>query len=172
VNNIKTIFFICVITLSLSSFADDLFGYVYKVVDGDTVWIKSFDQNNKNLYTKFKVRLVGIDAPEINQYYGLVAKNFLKTRIFNKKVAIQDYGIDRYDRMLAKILLNDVDINALMIETGHAWFYKKYKRSLSLEDQQKYLELENNARNNKIGLFANSDYYIEPWKWRKNKSKN
>jgi len=47
-----------------------------------------------------------------------------------------------------------------MIDTGHAWHYKKYSKSPALAS------LESTARANGLGLWA-SDGLVAPWTFRK-----
>ena len=43
-------------------------GVVQRVVDGDTIHVETIDGK------KYKVRLLGIDAPELSQPYGMASK--------------------------------------------------------------------------------------------------
>ena len=63
------------------SYADQYEGRVIKVIDGDTIWVKT---NNKHI----KIRLSYIDAPELKQTYGVRSKNFLTNLILDKNVQI------------------------------------------------------------------------------------
>ena len=63
------------------------------VVDGDTI--------KGNLDSKrITIRLVEIDAPEMDQPFGVESKRFLKKLIENKKVTLISEGKDRYGRTL------------------------------------------------------------------------
>ena len=90
----------------------DFTAKVQRVVDGDTVHVE--DEAGK----KFKVRLTGIDAPEQNQPYGLASTYHLRGLLLNKFVLLESkpkkgkpYSVDRYKRVLAKIILDGRDIN-------------------------------------------------------------
>lgn len=163
----KTLFILFIFTYTIFSQSSSIIiAKVTKVVDGDTIYVfSSYDNLIK------KVRLVGIDAPEMDQPYGIDSKIALENYISNKNIRIYDYGLDKYDRMLGKVIFNGKDINSLMIKNGHAWLYKKYKKSLNPYDQSYYSELENNAQNSKLGIFENPGF-IEPWVWRRNKRIN
>ena len=50
----------------------DITGKVVKVSDGDTIWVLDTKK-------KVKVRLLGIDAPEIKQAFGEESKMILAT---------------------------------------------------------------------------------------------
>ena len=68
-------YLICIFLLiPFTSFADQYRAKVIKVIDGDTIWVKS---KNKHI----KIRLSYIDAPELKQVYGVRSKNFLSKLI-------------------------------------------------------------------------------------------
>ena len=60
---------ILLLIICAPSYADQYEGRVIKVIDGDTIWVKS---NNKHI----KIRLSYIDAPELKQTHGVRSKNF------------------------------------------------------------------------------------------------
>ena len=133
---------------------------VLKVIDGDTIYIKS-DNGRK------KVRLRHIDAPEIRQSYGKEAKIFLDKQIDGKKIIVNSDYKDRYGRDIGDIFVYNNDeaiyINAKLIKSGHAWVYKSYRKNTYL------MNLENFARENMLGLWKDKSA-IEPWVFRaKNK---
>ena len=133
---------------------------VLKVIDGDTIYIKS---NNG----RKKVRLRHIDAPEIRQSYGKEAKIFLDKQIDGKKIIVNSDYKDRYGRDIGDIFVYNNDeaiyINAKLIKSGHAWVYKSYRKNTYL------MNLENFARENMLGLWKDKSA-IEPWEFRsKNK---
>ena len=133
---------------------------VLKVIDGDTIYIKS-DNGRK------KVRLRHIDAPEIRQSYGKEAKIFLDKQIDGKKIIVNSDYKDRYGRDIGDIFVYNNDeaiyINAKLVKSGHAWVYKSYRKNTYL------MNLENFARENMLGLWKDK-FAIEPWVFRaKNK---
>lgn len=124
---------------------------VVKISDGDTITILQ----NK---TQIKVRLFGIDAPELKQPYGKKSKQFLASLIAGQVVEVEPRGKDRYKRTLGIIHYKGQDINAQMVLNGYAWAYVKYSRI--------YVDQEKTARENKRGLWQSSDP-TPPWEWRK-----
>jgi micrococcal nuclease len=104
---------------------------VVKVVDGDTIELK-IGENTES------VRLIGIDAPEIEgktKEKGIESKNYLKSLIGTEKVRLEadetQDDRDIYDRLLRYVFLkNGKMINKIMIETKMAkeyTFRTKYK---------------------------------------------
>ena len=69
--------------------------------------------------------------------------------------------IDDYGRIVGKVYVNDLDVNAEMIKQGHAWVFRRYAKDKSL------YELEQAARENQLGLWAlPKEQRMPPWKWR------
>ena len=139
------------------SFADQYTAKVIKVIDGDTIWVKS---ENKHI----KIRLSYIDAPELKQIYGIRSRDFLINLVLDKNVQINTSKKDRYNRHLGEVyILNEKEsifVNAKMIKSGNAWVYKKYRDNLYLTN------LENHAKVNQMGLWSEEDI-TEPWIYRR-----
>jgi len=145
----------------------DFTAKVLRVVDGDTIYVEV------EAGKKFKVRLTGIDAPEQNQPYGLESTYHLKKLLLNKLVLLKSkpkkgkpYSLDRYKRVLAKIIFDGKDINLSQVLGGYAWHYKRYQKQQSPSDRESYSQAELNAKKNKLGLWGEKKP-IAPWKWRK-----
>ena len=140
----------------LSSF---LFGFTslenIRVVDGDTIRAEAKGK-------EIKIRLVEIDAPEINQPFGAQSKNFLNRLLNEKDVTLISQGEDRYGRTLGEIYANGESANALMIKSGFAWVYDRYVKDSSLYKYQDQAKAEN------LGLWQ-AENPIAPWVWRKQK---
>lgn len=133
---------------------------VVKVADGDTFT----GLNKKN--EQVKVRIYALDAPEKNQPYGTVSKDYLSELIFGQKVMIKDMGTDRYGRVLGIVYTADKrDVTEAMIAAGLAWHYKSYDKS---NRYVLYENLEEEARLKKTGLWSDPSP-IAPWEWRAQK---
>ncbi len=99
----------------------------FRVIDGDTI-----------LLGKLKIRLYGIDAPEINQSCqdknnqedncGEQAKIFLENILANQKIICEMRNFDKYQRILAKCFVNNQDIQEILVKNGHAIAYINYSR--------------------------------------------
>lgn len=127
-------------------------GKVVKVIDGDTIDILD-KQNNK-----YRIRLYGIDAPESKQAYGQASKKFLSSLIagLNVEVIIKDR--DKYQRNIAKVLLNGKDINKEMVRNGYAHAYAEYSNEYVID------EIE--AKKLKLGLWKDK-HPIKPSDFRR-----
>jgi len=126
-----------------------------QVVDGDTIRAEAKGK-------EIKIRLVEIDAPEMNQPFGAQSKNFLNRLLYQKDVTLISQGEDRYGRTLGEIYANGESANMLMIKSGFAWVYDRYVKDSSLYEYQDQAKAEN------LGLWRAKDP-IAPWVWRKQK---
>ncbi|EAL3929264.1 thermonuclease, partial [Campylobacter upsaliensis] len=80
----------------------ELIGKVSRVIDGDTIELlaKTSKTNPYNHITKLKIRLYGIDAPELKQAYGKEAKEFLSALVLKQEVSLIIENKDKYDRFV------------------------------------------------------------------------
>ncbi len=62
-----------------------------------------------------KVRLAGIDAPELDQPYGQQAQQALSRLTLHKEARIESAGPDKYGRTLGTVFVGSVNINAALI---------------------------------------------------------
>ena len=154
-SNIINLFFIIALTFSLSS----LNAYTplenIRVVDGDTIRAEAKGK-------EIKIRLVEIDAPEMNQPFGTRSKDFLNKLLNEKNVTLISQGEDKYGRILGEIYADGESANTLMIRSGFAWVYDRYVKDSSLYKYQDQAKAEN------LGLWQAEDP-IAPWVWRKQK---
>lgn len=120
---------------------DDIQPFIYnatldRVIDGDTVKLKTVDLGfNVQIHDR-SVRLIGIDTPEsrinIKKYperarekeMGLEAKALLKDWLtITKTLKIRSYGTDKYGRILADVFCDQGNVAELLIEKGLACRY-------------------------------------------------
>ena len=134
----------------------DITGTAY-VIDGDTIDISDV-----------RIRLNGIDTPEIEQtcrtngliwHCGVEATKAMRHLTKGKTVTCIGNTKDQYGRLIANCFVDQLNLNATMVETGMALAYRHY----SLE----YVEQENFARETKQGLWSGE--FVAPWDWRKGK---
>lgn len=138
----------------------DIEGKVVGITDGDTITV--LDSEN----IQHKVRLAGIDAPERGQPFGQKSKEVLSSCAYGHQAHIEGRKLDRYGRLVGKVLVNGQDCNLNQVKQGMAWHYKKYEAEQHPEDRLLYSEVEIQARNMKIGLWIDKDA-MAPWDFRK-----
>ena len=160
----RTLIIFLVLTSSVLS--EEIFGFP-NIIDGDTIRIENY-----------KIRLEGIDAPEMKQkckkekfkisliigfsFYedyncGAVSKENLVEKIGSSKIKCVSTSQDRYKRYLATCFTDKINLNKWMVRNGHALAYKRYSK--------KYVLDEEFAKENKLGLWKGK--FINPEKWRK-----
>ena len=155
----KNILFIALLLSATNSFGQDSFRVV-GIHDGDSITVLSVEKK------QIKIRLEGIDAPELKQAFGSRAKEHLSSLIMGKDVTLIVKGEDLYKRTLSKILLDSQDVNLSMVRDGFAWHYSKYSKD------KKFAEAEAEARIKKKGLWVDQNP-VAPWDYRsKEKVKN
>lgn len=134
-------------------------GKVIRVSDGDTIAV--LDKDNKT----HKIRFQGIDAPESKQDFGQVSKDNLSKMVFGKQVTVIYSKLDKYGRVVGKVLLDGRDVNIEQVKAGLAWHYKKYEDEQPPEDRVTYAEAERQARAARLGLWKDPNP-TPPGDWR------
>ncbi|HCC8071318.1 TPA: thermonuclease family protein [Klebsiella aerogenes] len=161
--------FIVLMALSFSSLASaTIEGTVTRVLDGDTVEVKTLPSNVLVTEAPIRVRLNGIDAPEKKQPYGQRSRQYLASLVGGKQITVAVDGQDRYHRTLGDVFVRQckpecetVNVNAAMVTAGMAWAYRYHNVAVTPEMSA----LEATARSEKKGLWHDT-LPIEPWKWR------
>jgi micrococcal nuclease len=116
---------------------------VIRVIDGDTFEIETGE----------RVRLLGINTPELNDFYGREAKEYLQTLVEGKLVTLEADHIssdkDIYNRLLRYVILNGSDINKQLILDGYAFAYTKY----GFDKEKDYVNAQNTSEKNRRGMW-------------------
>ena len=116
---------------------------VIRIIDGDTVELSNGE----------RVRLIGIDTPEVDEYYYEEATEELRKLIEGARVSMESdtNNRDAYDRLLRYIYLGDIFVNYEMVHGGHA-------ESYCFDPDTKYCdefnEAEADAKENKRGMWT------------------
>lgn len=132
-------------------------GKVVSVHDGDTIKVMREER-------PVKIRLNGIDAPELRQDFGTQSKKTLSRLVFGKVVGVRAVDIDRYGRTVGIIYLPDgTNVNYAMVRSGMAWWYRQYA-----PDDTTLAEYEQEAREAKRGLWSRGDA-VAPWEYRRHR---
>ena len=116
---------------------------VTRVFDGDTLWVRPLSGGRYR-----KLRLDGIDAPEICQAGGVASRDALAAMVATHHVRVEVRRYDDYGRALARLSVDGEDVSSLLVSAGHAWS-SRWRRSLG-----PYAEEEAKAREGGRGLFA------------------
>jgi endonuclease YncB( thermonuclease family) len=144
---------IIAIATILLTFAPPFEAKVIAVYDGDTITVRTDET--------IKIRLDGIDAPELKQPFGQASKQSLSGLVFGQTVTIKPGKKDRYGRLLARVEIAGKDASLTMVETGMAHWYEQYaKRDTQLQSAQ------TQAKTASRGLWSDPNV-IAPWEYRK-----
>lgn len=138
------------------TFAKDIPVVVVSVHDGDTLTAVGVENNQK-----YKVRLLGVDAPEVDFFkktqgdVALVARNFLRQLApegSSLTIVTDDNDIDKHGRILGRLVRDGLDINKEMLTQGWGVLYFIYpfdKRIVS-----DYIKSTKEAYDNHRGIFS------------------
>ncbi len=137
---------------------------VERVSDGDTLVAVTANS------TKLRLRLLGIDAPEVphgdkpGQPFGGEARDYLDHLIGGKTVRVDAYGPDEYKRVLAVVWDEQVNINLLMVAMGYAEVYRGAPCQVYC---QELLDAEAKARRDRVGMWGQGEKYESPRAFRR-----
>jgi micrococcal nuclease len=151
-----------------STAADRTTATVQRVVDGDTLDVRLADGSET------RVRLLGVDTPEVHaatdpaEYEGVPetdagraclrrwgerASAFATDRLASRTVTVSVDPTadrrDRYDRLLAYVLVDGDSFNYRLVATGHARLY-----DTTFRERERYAAAEARAREENRGLWA------------------
>ncbi len=121
---------LCMLALPLPAAA---FEGVLRVIDADT-----FDVGD------VRVRLFGVDAPEIGQPCaadgeewdcGRWARDQVRDRFEGQWVQCTTQDVDRYERIVARCQAQNVDIGETLVQEGWAWAYLKYSSLYEFDEK-------------------------------------
>ena len=135
---------------------------VVSVGDGDTVRVSEGSR-------RITVRLACIDAPESSQRpWGASSTALLKQLTpVGSEVTLKVQTKDRYGRTVAELLNRQGNVNQLMVRAGQAFAYRRYLRQC---DAQEYLQIEEEAKRQGLGVWSTGPLGItRPWDYRKGK---
>ena len=124
---------------------------VEHVYDGDTIGLEDGT----------KVRLIGVDAPEVDSPYskkepfGEQSKSFLTGLILHREVTLSegDPSRDKYGRTLAYVYVDDVLVNGHMIREGWARAYRRFHHPW----RDLFIVYEREARSKGMGMWMKTE---------------
>lgn len=111
---------------------DVVYGSSPFVMDADTI---SIDER--------RVRLGNIDANELAQTGGKEARDFLSSKVKDKKFSLEITGVGAYGRDIGTLTVQEENINELLVKTGNA-----------VATDEVFKQLEEEAKAGKLGRFG------------------
>jgi len=137
----------------LLTFAPPFEAKVIAVHDGDTITVRTDET--------IKIRINGIDAPELKQPFGQASKQAMSGLVFGQTVTVKPDKKDRYGRLLARVEIGGKDTSLTMVELGMAHWYEAYaKHDTQLQSAQ------TQAKTARRGLWSDPKA-VAPWDFRK-----
>ena len=134
-------------------------GCMLRVGDGDGLEVRFRFRGTR------RVRLAYVDAPELNQPWSVEAQD-ARSRLVGGvggRVEVKALRRDRFGRLVAEVRAGSVDVNATLVEEGHAWAYERYIPALL---RSRYVAAQALAEQSWKGLWR-PVRPTAPWKWRR-----
>ena len=131
-----------------------LTGKVVALTDGDSLTILDAAT------TQHKIRLAGIDAPELAQSFGTKARDGLAEKVRGKVVRVDVIDIDRNKQEVGRMYLGGRFINMELVRDGFAW------RFIRFDLPGEFKAAEADARAHKRGLWTDP-HPLPPWQFRR-----
>jgi endonuclease YncB( thermonuclease family) len=100
---------------------------VTRVADGDTVEVLIPPAR------KVRIRLHGVDTPEAMEPFSNQARTFTRVLMFGRRVTVVGKDVDGYDRLVARIAVDNVDASESIIAAGLGCTFRQYVTDPVLE---------------------------------------
>ncbi|WP_147819744.1 thermonuclease family protein [Salidesulfovibrio onnuriiensis] len=134
------------------------------VIDGDSIMVRLG-------HRPVEVRLIGIDAPEWDQEYGVQAKTFTMRFCYGKELRLEydREKRDRYGRLLAYVYDDRSMLNEELVKSGLAM-------PIMVKPNGRYYgrlkQAEKIAREERRGFWLRGGLSMTPGQWRKKQKKS
>lgn len=154
-------------TLSSYSYSQNIFfkpdsstwsGYVVQVHDGDTITVIDRARG------RIKIRLYGIDAPELGQPFGNKASGLASMLLLRREVEGETVAVDQYGREVAFVSVRGTDVSEALLGAGLAWVDPRFCQR---DECDEWREIQKEFKAKGKGLWSESQA-IPPWEWRRN----
>jgi len=159
----KIISFITAIFFSFSLFSQN--ATIKAVHDGDSFKVK-FDSIDEPIY----IRLYVVDCPEVRSNYirrdqvdGRMVADAMRTLLRGQRVTVDTLYRDMYNRPVAKVYLNGLDISEYVLSMGYGWYTPEGNKDVDKKYNKAYLA----ARKKDVGIWSNGATPMKPSTFRK-----
>jgi endonuclease YncB( thermonuclease family) len=125
---------------------------VERVHDGDTLTVRCPER-------RFKLRLQGVDTPELGQPFGEAARDALAAFLAGKPLIVESRAIDAYDRVIGRAWIGERSLADWLLASGWAWCPSRSTAACR--------RLEAEARTAERGLWRDAAEPMPPWQWRR-----
>ncbi len=127
--------------------------------------VKVFDGDNVTLVDrgiKTKVHLACIDAPELLQTEGEHARRILQNLLDDEEIMVRVFKKDKFGRYTGEVLAGGQNVNKVMVSMGLAHY-----DPIQEKDCQGYVELEQKAQSDRLGVWTNGLNVMLPSQFRR-----
>jgi micrococcal nuclease len=152
-----------ILLLATAALGQDLAirGRCVGVHDGDSITLLASGD------VQLKIRVAFVDCPELKQPFGYRAKQAMSDLVFGKEIAVYPHAIDRYRRTVALVYVDGgIDAGLELLRQGLAWVYIRYLPEADASTQASYQQAENEAMEQRRGLWGDSKTPVPPWQFR------
>lgn len=139
----------------------EITGTITDVPDSDVLLLRTAEK------TLHRIRLNGIDAPELKQDFGTTAQAELSQLVKDKTVRVVTHSEDRGGQIIGDVYVKLSDsadetfLNVHLVTQGLAWHFVRYA-----PDNKVLADSEKKARDAKAGLWKEGTP-TAPWDWRR-----
>ena len=102
-------------------------GLVVTVADGDTVEVIPEGEP-----APIRLRLEGIDTPELDEPYGRDAMIYTRILLLKKRVHVEGHDVDRYERLVARVTTAGRDVSLALLQVGLACHFRQFSSDPAL----------------------------------------
>jgi len=114
-----------------------------------------------------RIRLNGIDAPELQQPFGQRSQQLLQQLLRGRVLRVVTLGEDRAGQILGDVYVRLAEgeaeklLNVELVERGWAWHFVRFAK-----DNRELSEAEQRARSGRLGLWSEASP-VAPWEFRR-----
>jgi micrococcal nuclease len=129
--------------------------------DSNTQLVSCFDGDTCRFRVNGEVinaRFSGIDAPEIDQPYGVESRNATLALLNSQPISLKCYGSALGNRKACDVFAGKIDVQSKLVEMGLAMDYPQYSN-------KRYASIQKLAKAQGKGIWK-SNTTISPYCWR------
>lgn len=97
------------------------------MADGDTLELIPSGESKP-----IRIRLEGIDAPELNETFGREATAFTRRLLDKQPVRVEGRDVDGYGRLVARVIVGGRDASRALLEAGLACHFTRFANDPAL----------------------------------------
>jgi endonuclease YncB( thermonuclease family) len=158
-----------VVELAAAAFPFAATGQAASIEDGDT-FVLVADAGQGSTPARVKVRLHGIDAPELVQRHGWAAREALADLTRDRPLRVDCYKADARGRAVCRVFVlgaaQEQDLELALLRAGHAWHYRSFAAEQAPNERADYASAEAQARTAGRGLWQAPGPSMPPWTCR------